>query len=112
MIEKVLAGGGLAAAVGASTCCVLPLSFTALGLSGIWLSTLAVLAPYRIAFSIAAILLLGAGFWLVYATRGGLTEGAACAAASPRRATKGALWAGAGITAAVLSSGWWQQWIV
>lgn len=42
-----LAGGGLLAAMAASTCCVLPLSLGAVGLGGAWLSTLTALAPYE-----------------------------------------------------------------
>jgi mercuric ion transport protein len=109
MITKLLAGGGLTAAFGASTCCVLPVSFAALGLSGAWLSTLAVLAQYRTAFSIAAILMLGAGFWLVYSRRTEASEGTVCTTSSPRRAIKASLWSGAALMALVLTSGWWQK---
>ena len=34
MLEKILAGTGLAAALAALTCCVMPLTFGALGLGG------------------------------------------------------------------------------
>jgi mercuric ion transport protein len=110
MREELLAGGGLIAALGASTCCVLPVSLSAVGLSGAWLSSLTALAPYQIFLRIAAILLLATGFWLVYASRPALAEGAACAVA-PRRLTKTALWVGAIVMALVLSSGWWYRFI-
>ena len=109
MLEKLLTGGGLTAALGASTCCVLPVSLAALGLGGAWISTLAILAQYRTAFSIAAILLLGFGFWLVYARRTAAHDDAACPTGSSRRATKAFLWVGAVVMTLVLSSGWWQQ---
>lgn len=108
MIERLLAGGGLAAALGASTCCVLPMSFAALGLGGASLAVLDGLASWRTPFAIVAILLLGAGFWRLYAAAP--TNGAACAPA-PRRMTKAALWAGAVLVGLVLTSGWWQPFV-
>jgi len=111
MRKELLAGGGLLAALGASSCCVLPLAFGALGLGGAWLSMLAVLAPFRAAFSVAAILLLGAGFWLVYGRRTESNADIACATVPSRRTTKGVLWVGGVMMAAVLSSGVWQRWV-
>ncbi len=102
-----LAGGGLLAAVAASTCCVLPLSLAAVGLGGAWLSTLTVLAPYEAAFRVLAVLLLGAGFWFVYARRAAADSAAVCPTAPSGRVTKTLLWAGAIMMSLVLSSGWW-----
>jgi mercuric ion transport protein len=109
MITKLLAGGGLAAALAASTCCVLPLSLGAVGAGGAWLSTLSVLAPYQTGFSVLAIVLLGAAFWMVYAPRPATAGADACAAAPSQRTTKTALWLGALVTATVLTSGFWTQ---
>jgi len=106
-----LAAGGLLAAIAASTCCVLPLGLGAVGLGGAWLSTLAVVASYEAAFRILAILLLGAGFWLVYARRSAGGDGASCSVVPARRVTKTLLWAGAIAVAVVLSAGWWTPWI-
>ena len=55
-----LAAGGLLSALGASTCCVLPLSLGTLGLGGTWLSTIMALATYEMAFRVVGILLLAA----------------------------------------------------
>ena len=105
-----LAGGGLLAALAASTCCVLPLSLGAVGLGGAWLATLTALAPYETAFRLLAILLLGAGFWLVYARRTAADPAAAaCPTAPSAWLTKTLLWAGAIVMTLVLSSGWWGQ---
>ena len=109
MKEGLLAGGGLLAALAASTCCVLPLSFGAAGLGGAWLSTLTVLAPYQLAFRLIAIALLGVGFWLVYARRAG--SAVACATVPTRRTTKTFLWAGAIMMTLVLTSGWWERFV-
>src|SRR5258708_35572162 len=62
-----LAAGGLAAAFGAASCCVLPMLLGSLGLAGAWLGSLALLAgPYRPVFLATAVVgLVGGGllFW-------------------------------------------------
>lgn len=110
MREALLAVGGLAAALGASTCCVLPLALGTLGLGGAWLSTLTALAPYRIGFSVLAIVLLGVGFWLTYGSRPAINDVLACTPAPGERATKAVLWAGAAVMGLVLSTGIWERW--
>jgi mercuric ion transport protein len=109
MRAALLAGGGLLAALAASTCCVLPLSLAAAGIGGAWLSTLTALAPYETVFRALAVLLLAAGFWLVYARRPAAADGATCKTVPWRRLTTSLLWAGAIVLALVLSSGWWGQ---
>lgn len=101
------AGGGFLAAVAASACCVLPLALGALGVGGAWLSALTWLAPYRTPIRILAILLLGAGFWMVYARRAPAIEGAACPAIPSRHITKALLWLGLIILVVALSADWW-----
>jgi mercuric ion transport protein len=57
-----LAGGGLAAAFGAASCCALPIVFGSVGLGSAWLATVAwVAAPHRTALLIAALVCLVAG---------------------------------------------------
>jgi mercuric ion transport protein len=112
MRQVLFAGGGLLAAVAASTCCVLPLSLGAVGLGGVWLSTLTALAPYETAFRMLAILLLGAGFWFAYSRRAAADDAAACPTVPSERITKTLLWAGAVVMVLVLSAGWWGQLIV
>jgi len=107
MRDELFAGGGLIAAVAASTCCVLPLSLGALGLGGAWLSTLTALSPYATAFSLLAILLLGAGFWLVYVRPATANVAAACATSRSIAATKTLLWAGMILMTLVLSRELW-----
>ena len=87
-----LAAGGLLSALGASTCCVLPLSLGTLGLGGTWLSTIMALATYEMAFRVVGILLLAAGFWLVYAPPKAAPEALACSSGSSARLTKTFLW--------------------
>jgi mercuric ion transport protein len=109
MLEKFLASTGLAAALAASTCCVMPLTLGAMGLGGAWLSSLSLLAPYQMTFQVLAVLLLGAAFWTVYGRRVPTADGSACAAVPTQRFAKSALWLGALAVALVLSFGWWQR---
>jgi hypothetical protein len=59
-----------------------------------------------------AIVLLGAGFWVVYARRTAVTDAAVCATAPSGSITKTLLWVGAIVVTLVLSSGWWGQLMV
>lgn len=109
MFAKLVAGGGLAAALAASTCCVLPLSLGAVGAGGVWLSAFSVLAPYQTGLRVLAIVLLGTAFWMAYAPRPALAGAQACAAVPSQRATNIVLWLGAFVTALVLTSGFWTR---
>src|SRR3546814_12422622 len=64
--SALLAAGGILAAIGASSCCVLPLVFFALGVSGAWIGNLTALAPYQPIFVAAAVACLAFGFMRVY----------------------------------------------
>ncbi|MCE2446693.1 hypothetical protein I8744_27460, partial [Escherichia coli] len=61
--QKLAVVGGLLAAVGASSCCILPLVLFSLGVSGAWISNLTALARYQPLFIAAAVAFLGFGFW-------------------------------------------------
>ena len=57
-----LVAGGLAAALGAASCCALPLLLGSVGLGSAWLATVAwFAAPHRIALLIAAVLCILGG---------------------------------------------------
>jgi len=102
MGKGLLAAGGLLSALAASTCCVLPISLGALGMGGAWLSMLTALATYEMAFRTAGIVLLAAGFWLVYAPSKSVIEVTSCSTVPSQRATKTFLWTGAAVMAIVL----------
>ncbi len=108
---KIFAAGGAAAAFAASTCCVLPLALGTLGLGGSLASSFGVLAPYQFVFRLAAIALLGAGFWLVYGRRSVAAEGAACASLGTTGWSRPVLWAGAIVLGVVLSEPVWGRWL-
>jgi mercuric ion transport protein len=108
---KWFAAAGASAALAASTCCVLPLMLGALGLGGGLVSGLGVLAPYQTAFRLAALALLGGGFWLVYARRPVASTGVACAPTSTARWAQPVLWTGALVLAVVMSEPLWARWV-
>src|SRR5258708_24134472 len=64
--QRLMAGGSLAGALAASSCCILPLVLFSLGVSGAWIGNLTQLAPYQPFFIAATIACLGYGYWLVY----------------------------------------------
>lgn len=90
--SAVLAAAGIVAAIGASSCCVLPLVFFALGVSGAWISNLTALAPYQPIFVAAAVACLGFGFVRVYRRPAACADDQACARPLPNRAVKLSLW--------------------
>lgn len=95
--EKLLAAGGVLAALGASSCCVLPLILFSFGIGGAWIGNLTALSRYQPAFVVLALAFLVAGFWRVYRQPKVCAPGSACAQPGSNRAAKIGLW-----TAAVL----------
>ncbi|MDK2747499.1 MAG: mercury transporter MerT [Brevundimonas sp.] len=88
-----LAVGGLAAAIGATSCCVLPLALFALGISGAWIGNVTALAPYHLYFVAAAVVLLSLGFFRVYRQpRAACADDVTCARPASTRLIKIALW--------------------
>src|SRR5215467_7565079 len=86
--------GGISGAIAASSCCVLPLVFVSLGVSGAWIGHLTALAPYQpyfVAFTVAA---LGYGFYSVYWRPRQVCSDGACERPLPNRAVKLGLWLG------------------
>lgn len=96
LAPKWLATGGILAALGATTCCVLPLALTLLGVSGAWMSNLRALSPYQPYFLALSGFAIGYGFYQVYwKPRKACAVGQACARRMGGNIVKTALWAGA-----------------
>ena len=91
-LPSLLAVGGILAAIGASSCCVLPLILFTLGVSGAWIGNLTALALYQPIFVAAAALFLGVGFWRVYRRSVVACAGSSCASPTSLRITKIGLW--------------------
>ncbi len=95
----VLSAGGILGGLAVSSCCVLPLVFVSIGVTGPWMASLTVLAPYRPIFIGLTLLMLGLGFYFAYRRPKSVacaTDGD-CGDTASRRATKVLLWIGTGV---------------
>jgi mercuric ion transport protein len=85
--------GGILAALGAASCCVVPFALFTLGISGAWISNLTALEPYQPIFAAITFGFLGYGFYLVYRTpKVACADGSYCAKPSSGRTAKIGLW--------------------
>ena len=89
-----LSVGGILAALGVATCCVVPFALFFAGVSGAWIGNLPALKPYQPLFVALATGCLGTGFYFVYRKprAAECVEGSYCARPSSRRLTKIGLW--------------------
>ena len=91
--QRLAAAGGILAALGAASCCVVPFSLFTLGVSGAWIGNLTALEPYQPVFAAIAVACLGYGFYLVYRRpKVACAEGSYCASPSSSRLAKIGLW--------------------
>jgi mercuric ion transport protein len=96
--------GSVVAALAASSCCVLPLVFFALGISGAWIGNLTALAPYQPHFVVVTLGFLAAGFFMVYRKpRVVCAAGSYCAKPYSDRIAKVSLWIATAIIAVALA---------
>jgi mercuric ion transport protein len=95
---EVLSVGGILAALGASSCCVIPFALFSLGVSGAWISDITALESYQPLFIGVALACLGGGFVLLRRrSRLACDEGSTCARPASDAVARIGLW-----TAAVL----------
>tara|TARA_B100001105_G_scaffold160590_1_gene129211 strand:- start:437 stop:853 length:417 start_codon:yes stop_codon:yes gene_type:complete len=89
-----LSVGGILAALGAATCCVVPFALFFAGVSGAWIGNLTALKPYQPLFVALAVGCLATGFYFVYRKprAAECIEGSYCARPSSRRLAKIGLW--------------------
>ena len=93
--QRSAAAGGILAALGAASCCVVPFALFMLGIGGAWIGNLTALAPYQPIFAAVALGFLGDGYYLIYhrrPTKAASAEGSSCARPSAGRAAKIGLW--------------------
>ena len=103
-----LAAGGIAGAILASACCVVPLLLVMLGVSGAWIGNLTALEPYKPYVAIVTMGLIGIGFWRVYfKPKTVCVAGSYCARPESSLITKSALWLGAFMTLLAVTINWW-----
>ena len=92
-VAKVLSAGGILAALGASSCCLMPFVLFSLGVSGAWIANLTALEPYQPLFVAVALGCLGGGFVLVRrAARAACAGGVSCARPGSDRIVRIGLW--------------------
>ena len=103
--KALLAMVGLLAALGASSCCLLPLGLFLVGVSGAWIGNLTVLAPYQPVFIAITLACLVAGFFAVYRKpkAAACADGSYCARPASDRIAKVALWSAAALVVAALA---------
>lgn len=102
--EGIAAVGGVLGAIGASSCCIVPLILFTLGAGGAWVGNLTALYPYKWIFVGITLAFLGYGYYRVYRRpKAACTEGAACARPAPHRLVKLALFGATGLVAAAIA---------
>jgi mercuric ion transport protein len=108
--------GGLSAALFASTCCIGPMVFAALGVgvgaTGFWAGTaefLKGLLPFRPAFICLTILLLGISFYHAYwkPDSAGCVPGEVCAQGNPKCRNRTWLWIMASLALVLVLAPYW-----
>jgi mercuric ion transport protein len=106
--RKVFAVGGAIGAILASTCCVVPLLFVTLGISGAWIGNLTALEPYKPYFAGVALVFIGLGFRQIYfKSKPACVDGSYCAKPQSTIIAKIALWLSTIIVLLALTISWW-----
>lgn len=63
---RLMSLGGIIAALGAASCCVIPFLLFSLGISGAWIGDLTALEPYQPIFAVLSLACIGFGAWRIY----------------------------------------------
>ncbi len=105
---KLVATLSVVTAILASSCCILPLLFIMLGISGSWISNLTAMEPYKPYFIAITLVFLGLGFWKVYfKANKNCEEDAYCAKPSSYKITKIILWSATGMILLAATIDYW-----
>jgi mercuric ion transport protein len=83
---------GAASALGASTCCVLPLALVSAGLGGAWIGQLRMLERFQWVFLALALAAFGYAFYRLYLKAAPCAPESACVAPRARRNQRIAFW--------------------
>jgi mercuric ion transport protein len=90
---QLLAAGGILAAIGAASCCVVPFALFLFGVGGAWIGNLTALEPYQPLFAGLALFAIGYGFYHAYRKPAVACEdGSYCASPKSARLAKTGLW--------------------
>lgn len=91
--ESASIAAGLASALDASACCVLPLALVSVGLGGAWIAQLRALERFAPALIATAIVAFAYAFYRLYLRPVPCASDARCAAPATRRRQRVAFWA-------------------
>jgi mercuric ion transport protein len=105
--DGALAAGGLLAALGASSCCILPLALAVAGIGGAWIGSLTALSPYQPVFLALGAIAVGSGLWRAYGRKQAVCDGPQCGTSTSQRWTKAGLWLAAGLLLIAATTNWW-----
>jgi mercuric ion transport protein len=83
---------GALSALGASTCCVLPLALVSAGVGGAWIAQLRALEQFQWVFIALAIAAFGYAFYRLYLKPAACAPDTACASPLTRRRQRIAFW--------------------
>jgi mercuric ion transport protein len=89
---RLLSLGGILAALGAASCCVIPFTLFALGISGAWIGNLTALEPYQPIFAVVALGFVGLGAWRLHRQPAVACADDYCATPRADRLAKIGLW--------------------
>ena len=90
---RLLSIAGIATALGAASCCVIPFLLFALGVSGAWIANLTALEPYQPVFAALTLGFIGWGAWrLRRKAKIACAEGGYCASERSDRIARIGLW--------------------
>jgi mercuric ion transport protein len=101
----------LAATVG-SLCCVAPLVFITLGISGVWISRLTALAPYRPILIGLMLVFIGLAFRQLYIVPAQCAPGEACANPRLQRRQRQIFWVVVLGLAALIAFPWYAPYLI
>jgi mercuric ion transport protein len=93
-LPKLAAVGAVAAGFASISCCVLPLIFVAIGVSGAWIANLTALSPYQPLFIVGALGAISFGFWRARLASHACATREACENPMSQRLVGSALWTG------------------
>lgn len=90
--ETASIAAGLVSALGASSCCVLPLALVSVGFGGAWVAQLRALERFAPAFIAIAAAAFAYAFYRLYLRREACAPAASCAAPATRQRQRVAFW--------------------
>ncbi len=99
--------GAMTTAIGASLCCAGPLVLMLLGVSGSWISKLAIFEPLKPYFIGATLLLFAWIGWGLYKPQTSCQEDSACAMPPVQKNRRRLFWLSFVIALTLITSSWW-----